>query len=291
LHEPIFVGDRKLVFFFVLFTINLACGASTPTTSSRVGIEDIRVVTGPSGVGSDATGLEWSAGWTVFVDAGNPPTGAPPTGGTFIRGLAAPVSVAEVSSTIVAPDGHGLATLVTSAPQISVMNFVAVDTGTTEVTPNRGIVVNQTMLYDISAPSPTSNAMITVRLTDGKGEAHEVRIVNEIRQRRPQPGPCTTRDQPSSSVRIGPSGLDPAERHPSLGMCVAFINQDTVAHDIRSDPHPAHSNCPALNVGLVPPGTSSVTLAMNTWGICGYHDELAPGDERFKGQFVIEAPR
>lgn len=133
--------------------------------------------------------------------------------------------------------------------------------------------------------------MITVRLIDGKAEAHEVRIANEIRQERPQPGPCTTRDQPSSSVRIGPAGLEPIELHPSLGRCVAFVNQDTVAHDIRSDAHSAHSNCPALNVGLVPSGTSRVSLAMNTWGICGYHDELAPDDERFKGHFVIDPPR
>jgi hypothetical protein len=72
---------------------------------------------------------------------------------------------------------------------------------------------------------------------------------------------------------------------------VVFLNQDTADHDIRSDPHAAHSNCPALNVGLVPAGKSSATLAMKTWGVCGYHDELAPDDERFKGQFVIQAPK
>jgi plastocyanin len=147
------------------------------------------------------------------------------------------------------------------------------------------------VLYDISLASPTSQAMITVRLTDGKAETHQVTIANEIRQERPQPGPCTTRDQPSNSVRIGPSGFDPTELRPSLGMCVAFVNQDTVPHDIRSDPHPAHSNCPSMNVGLVPSGTARVSLAMTTWGTCGYHDERAPDDERFKGRFVIDAPR
>ena len=285
------MGCKEVVFVSVLFATGSACGPSTTAPISTAGIEDIRVVAGPSGAGSDATGLEWSAGWTVFVDAGTPPTGAPAAGGAFVRGLSTPVSVAEVSSTIVAPDGHVLARLVTSALQISVMNFIAVNTGTTQVTPDRGIVVNQTMRYDISTPSPTSQAMITVRLTDGKGETHEVRIANQIRQERPQPGPCTTRDQPSSSVRIRPSGLDPPELHPSLGMCVAFVNQDTVPHDIRSHPHPAHSDCPALNVGLVPSGATRVSLAMNTWGVCGYHDELAPDDERFKGRSVIDAPR
>jgi hypothetical protein len=228
----------------------------------------------------------------VFVDAGTAPAGAPPTGGLFVRDLAAPVSVAEVASKIVGADGRVLATLVTPAPEISVMNFIGIDTGTTQVTPDRGIVINQHVLYDISTPSPTSQAIITVRLTDGKGQAHEVQMANEIRQERVPPGPCTIRGQPQSSVvHIGPSGLDPIELSAILGSCVAFVNEDTVAHDIRPDPHPAHSNCPALNVGLVAPGKTGVTLSINNWGVCGYHDEVAPDDERFKGHFVIGAPR
>jgi len=173
------------------------------------------------------------------------------------------------------------------------MNLIAVDTGTTQVTPSRGIVVNQQMLYDISAASPRSQALITVRLTDGNGVVHDVVIANEIRQdqERPQPGPCM-RGQPSSmAIHIRPSGLDPPEPSAVLGACVVFVNDDTVAHDIRSDPHPAHSSCPALNVGLVPSGSNRASLAMNTWGACGYHDELAPDDERFKGHLVIPAPR
>ena len=287
------MSNRKLGLLSVLFAASVACGRSTPTAASKTNSEDIRVVSGPSAVGSDATGLEWAAGWRVFVDAGTPPTDAPQAGGTLVRGLTAPVSVAEVSSTIVAADGRVLATLVTSAPQISTMNLIAVDTGTTQVTPSRGIVVNQHMLYDISASSPMSQALITVRLTDGNGAAHDVAIANEIRQdqERPQPGPCT-RGQPSSmAIHIRPSGLDATELSAILGACVVFVNDDTVAHDIRSDPHLTHSSCPALNVGLVPAGSSRTSLTMNTWGLCGYHDELAPGDERFRGHLVIPAPK
>ena len=294
MHVGMLMRGIKLGCYSVLCIAGLACGRSTPTASSKTGVEDIRVVAGPSAAGSDATGLEWAAGWTVFVDAGTPPSDAPATGGTFIRDVKAPVSVAEVASTIVAPDGHVLTTMVTSALQISFMNLIAVDTGTTQVTPSRGIVVNQHVLYDISSPSPASQAMITVRLTDGNGQVHEVAIANAIRQdqERPPPGPCL-RGQPASiSVRIGPSGVDPTELSSAiLGACVVFVNEDTVAHDIRSDRHPAHSSCPALNVGVVPSGTSRSSLAMNVWGVCGYHDELALDDERFNGHLVIPAPR
>lgn len=279
--------------FLPAIVATFGCGRRTTPTgpdSSVVGVEDVHVAAGPAGAGSDNTERQWAAGWSVFVDAGTRPTGAPSDPGIFIPRLPTPVVVAEVSTTVVAPDGHTLTSVVTSAVQIGFMNLIAVNTGTNKVTPDRGIIVNQMVLYDISAPSPTSEAMITVRLTDGRGESHDVRIVNEIRQERPVPGPCTTRDQPSLAVRISPSGLNAMEQQGSRGMCVAFVNQDTVAHDVRSDPHPAHSDCPELSVGLIPPGSSRTSLAISTWGTCGYHDELRPDDTRFTGRFVIAGP-
>ena len=248
------------------------------------------MVVGPIGAGSNNTGLQWAAGWTVFLDAGTPPEGAPTDPGTVIRQLPAPVSVAGVSSSVVSPDGRTLASIDTPALQISFMNFIAVGQGTNQVTKAHGIVVNQTVVYDIPAPSSTSQAMIRVQLIDGKGESRTVLLTSAIRQERTVSGPCTTRDQPSGSVRIGPSGPSPKELHPTLGICVAFANQDTVPHAIRSDPHPAHSDCPELNLGILEPGATRVTPSINTWGTCGYHDELRPGDEQFRGRFTIDGP-
>jgi hypothetical protein len=283
------VDSAKLVCSGVLL-VALGCSESTPTGSSKVGSENVRVVVGPNAVGSDATGLQWGVSWTVFLDAGTPSTDAPADGGTFLRGLATPVSVTEVSSTIAGPDGHVLATFVTSASQIAAQNFIAINTGTSQVTSDRGLVVSQGGLYDINSPSPTSQATIAVRLTDGNNQVHEVRIANEIRQERLLPTACT-RGQPSSGVRISPTGFEAFGADPILGFCLAFVNQDAVAHDIRSDPHPDHSSCPALNIGLVPAGATRTSLGINTWGTCGYHDELTPGDERFQGHLVIQPPR
>jgi hypothetical protein len=130
---------RPISFCVLVMAALLACGAcSSPTTSSKLAIQNVRVVLGLNSVGSDATGLQWGVGWSVFLDAGTPLDDAPLSGGMFVRGLAGPVSVTEVSSTIAAPDDHVLATFVTSAPQIAVQN-----SGTTQVTGDRGIVVNQ----------------------------------------------------------------------------------------------------------------------------------------------------
>ena len=69
---------------------------------------------------------------------------------------------------------------------------------------------------------------------------------------------------------------------------VRFNNTDTVAHDIRSDPHPDHTDCPALNIETVAAGQSVVTPILNQ---ClrgttqqSYHDETRPDDARFQGR-------
>lgn len=69
---------------------------------------------------------------------------------------------------------------------------------------------------------------------------------------------------------------------------IRFTNIDSVAHDIRSDPHPAHTNCPALNVETVGPGQSVLTPVLNQC-LAGttqqsYHDETRPDDARFLGR-------
>src|SRR5262249_4736358 len=158
----------------------------------------------------------------------------------------------------------------------------------TQVTADRGIVVSQGGLYDTAAPSLTSHAMIAVRLTDVNSRPQEVQIANEIVQEHSLPPPCT-RGQPAGNViRIGSSGFEPSSFDPILGSCLTFVNQDSVSHDIRSEPHPTHSSCPSLNVGVVAPGAARQSMALNTWGTCAYHDELALNDERFTGQLVIQ---
>ena len=71
---------------------------------------------------------------------------------------------------------------------------------------------------------------------------------------------------------------------------VNFVNQDAEPHDIRSDPHPAHTNCPALNVETIAPGQSQLTPVLNqcVGGTTAqtFHDETRPDDPRFQGRIV-----
>ncbi len=73
------------------------------------------------------------------------------------------------------------------------------------------------------------------------------------------------------------------------GTRVTFINNDTVAHDMSSDPHPDHTECPEINqVGFLTPGQSRQTGNLNTARTCGYHDHNQPTNSALMGSIQIQ---
>lgn len=97
------------------------------------------------------------------------------------------------------------------------------------------------------------------------------------------------------TVTITESGVSPATVKPPVcrsSFCVVyvtFVNRDSVPHDIQSDPHPAHSQCLALNrnIGSIAPGASEETSMLGCTRpdrFVGYHDETRPDDQRFWGR-------
>lgn len=94
------------------------------------------------------------------------------------------------------------------------------------------------------------------------------------------------------TVTITAGGVSPAiVRIPVCkGYCdviLQFVNADAVPHDVRSDPHPAHTLCPAYaTVGIVAPGQSK-EATVSTCSLperSGYHDETRPDDQAFWGR-------
>src|SRR5690348_16574182 len=60
-----------------------------------------------------------------------------------------------------------------------------------------------------------------------------------------------------------------------LGTRVTFINNDSRAHEMNSDPHPEHTDCPDLNqVGHLEPGHQRDSGNLNTARRCGFHDHI-----------------
>ena len=77
------------------------------------------------------------------------------------------------------------------------------------------------------------------------------------------------------------------------GTRVTFINNDTRAHEMTSDPHPEHTDCPEINqVGRLEPGQQRDSGNLNgnptTVKRCGFHDHINDANAALKGTITIQ---
>jgi len=101
----------------------------------------------------------------------------------------------------------------------------------------------------------------------------------------PNPSPSAS----VATVTIMASGVSPKTVQVAVAGHVTFANQDTRSHTIDSDPHPVHTDCPAINqVGLLQSGQSRDTASLTVARSCGYHDHSAPFDTIMQGTIVVQ---
>jgi plastocyanin len=101
--------------------------------------------------------------------------------------------------------------------------------------------------------------------------------------------PTPTPSPGGATITITSSGASPRAITVSAGSRVTFVNNDSRAHDMASNPHPAHTDCPAMNdVGFLQPGQSRQTGNLNTPRTCGYHDHNLPADTSLQGTITIQ---
>ena len=103
------------------------------------------------------------------------------------------------------------------------------------------------------------------------------------------PSPTPSPNPSGATVTIMASGVSPKTVQVAVGGHVTFANNDTRNHTIDSNPHPAHTDCPAINqVSLLQPGQSRDTGNLTVARSCGYHDHSAPSDTTMQGTIVIQ---
>ena len=101
--------------------------------------------------------------------------------------------------------------------------------------------------------------------------------------------PSPTPTPGSATITITASGVSPRSVTIPAGSRVTFVNNDSRAHDMASDPHPAHTTCPAVNdVGFLQPGQSRTTGNLTTPRTCGFHDHNRDTDTSLQGSIVIQ---
>ena len=76
----------------------------------------------------------------------------------------------------------------------------------------------------------------------------------------------------------------------TAGQTVTFINSDSRAHEIASNPHPQHGSCPSIDAGLgtINAGATKVTHAFANAGSCGFHDHLNDTNTALQGTITVQ---
>jgi plastocyanin len=91
------------------------------------------------------------------------------------------------------------------------------------------------------------------------------------------------------TITISGNGVvSPKELTVPPGSRVLFVNSHSRRHDMGSDPHPDHLDCPELNqVGVLNPGQSRESGNLVTVRICGFHDHDDPTNVSLRGSVTI----
>jgi plastocyanin len=90
-------------------------------------------------------------------------------------------------------------------------------------------------------------------------------------------------------ITISSGGIaSPKELTVAPGTRVLFVNNDDRRHDMTSDDHPDHLDCPAINqVGLLASGQNRETGNLNVVRTCGFHDHENADNSNLKGRIVV----
>lgn len=92
-----------------------------------------------------------------------------------------------------------------------------------------------------------------------------------------------------TTITITSAGASPLELTVPAGSRVTFANNDSRPHDMVSDPHPEHTDCPPLNdVGFLNPGQSRATGNLVTPRTCGFHDHNLDTVASLRGRIIVQ---
>lgn len=109
----------------------------------------------------------------------------------------------------------------------------------------------------------------------------------------PSPNPGGGTGSPGTvgqTITIGSNGvMSPATVTIRAGESVRFVNNHNRPHQMSSDPHPNHTDCPPINaLPTLDPGQSGQTNGLTTTRTCGIHDHLNDQDPGLRGSIIIQ---
>ncbi len=103
------------------------------------------------------------------------------------------------------------------------------------------------------------------------------------------PSPTPTPTPAANTLILSNNAISPQTITVSRGSQLTIVNSDTRVHDMDSDPHPEHTDCPELNqIGTLAAGQSRQSGNLNTARRCGIHDHSNPGSAALKATITIQ---
>jgi hypothetical protein len=103
----------------------------------------------------------------------------------------------------------------------------------------------------------------------------------------PTPPPTGGTPAPATlTLTITANGLS-AGGEVAVGGTVTIVNNAASPHEMSSDPHPVHTDCPGLNFGSLQPGQQRTSQPLTTARTCGIHDHINPGTASLTRSIVI----
>jgi hypothetical protein len=105
----------------------------------------------------------------------------------------------------------------------------------------------------------------------------------------PTPPPSGGGGTPAPStltLTITANGLS-AGGEVAVGGTITVVNSASTVHEMSSDPHPVHTDCPGLNLGTLQPGQQRTSQPLTSARTCGMHDHINPGTASLTRSIVI----
>ena len=95
-------------------------------------------------------------------------------------------------------------------------------------------------------------------------------------------------DNPNRITITAAGVATPSELTVAAGARVLFLNNHAQRHHMSSDPHPEHTDCPALDqVGVLATGQTRETGNLVAVRTCGFHDHENPDNAGLRGRIVV----
>lgn len=106
----------------------------------------------------------------------------------------------------------------------------------------------------------------------------------------PTTPPASGNPTDAATITIGTDGrVTPSQVTITRGGRVTFVNSHNQSHDMSSDPHPEHTDCPQMaQVGFLSPGQSRTSGNFTTARTCGFHDHNQENNTNLQGRIIIQ---